>query len=87
MIIDTDTKFNKMYSGNITVTNAATFTLFGMVNGNITINPNCTCIIHGMVNGTVVNTGGTVNIYGTVSKVNDISGQTHIYDNAVIINK
>lgn len=87
MIIDNDTNFNQMHNGNITVTNAATFTLTGMVNGNITINPNSSCIIHGMVNGTVINTGGTVNIYGTVSKVQDISGQTHIDDKAIIVCK
>ncbi|WP_034878747.1 hypothetical protein [Enterococcus casseliflavus] len=81
MIIETDTKLMKTYTGDITITKNSRFQLFGIVNGDIEIRDKSICEIYGIVTGTIKILDDTnVRIDGTVTgAVYNDGGTLNIY--------
>lgn len=60
--------------------------LHGICNGDIEIQPGATAMIYGIVNGTIYNEG-SIEIFGIVETLDDISNQTQISDGAIVNGK
>lgn len=61
------------------VTSGGSFVLSGVINGDLTVERGGSAVVRGTVNGSVINNGGTVEIRGTVVRVQANGGETTIY--------
>ena len=76
--LDRHTALHGMVTGDLTVPAGIRLDHHGLVTGNLVIEPTGVAIIHGMVAGTVIDHGGTVQVFGRVGAISD-QGERETY--------
>ena len=61
------------------VMSGGSFVLSGVSNGDLTVDRGGSAVVSGTVNGSVINNGGTVEIRGTVTRLQANGGETTVY--------
>jgi hypothetical protein len=85
LVVEDDLTLNGMAVKGVTVESGALLILNGTVVGDLLVQRDAKAEVNGTVHGELVNQGGTVNLRGVVhGRVNTISGETNIDQNAVV---
>ena len=86
ILLDHELILHGLVTGNITVVNGGTLILHGLCSQNIEIGKGAKAYIHGLVAGNVLNRGGRLEVYGTISGfISTIEeGVTLIDPNAIV---
>jgi cytoskeletal protein CcmA (bactofilin family) len=83
--IEQDTELRGMVSGNVTVAPGVMLELRGMVVGRLELERLSKTLLRGMVTGDVVNRGGHLEVWGTVTgRIARQDGVTIVHPGAVV---
>ena len=64
-----------MVVGDVTVPAGIRLDHHGLITGDLVVEATGAAVVHGMVAGAVINTGGTVQVFGRVGAISDQGGR------------
>ena len=75
LTLDRHTSLHGMVEGDVTVPAGIRLDHHGLITGDLVVEATGAAVVHGMVAGTVINTGGTVQVFGRVGAISDQGGR------------
>ena len=75
LTLDRHTSLHGMVVGDVTVPAGIRLDHHGLITGDLVVEATGAAVVHGMVAGAVINTGGTVQVFGRVGTISDQGGR------------